>query len=115
MLPEYTRRVDECQSDERDHATAPVFSAGLLRRLGGCASGGPALHHRPEHTDRLSDVLDRLWAEILVVQCELVLDLVVDCMRDADAAPVGEAFQARADLYAPPLDLLPIHHHLPQV
>src|SRR6266851_10136944 len=86
MLHEYNHRGDECQSHEREDASAPVFSQGLLRRLGGCASGGPALHHHPEHTDRLSDVLDRLCAEILVSEPEFVLYLRVHGIRDADTA-----------------------------
>jgi hypothetical protein len=39
--------ADERQSRKREHAAAPVLSRRPLRRLGGCASGGPALRHYP--------------------------------------------------------------------
>jgi hypothetical protein len=92
-----------------------MFSKGPLRRLGRCASNGPALQHYPEHPHRLSDVLNRLLAKIFAVQCELVLDLIVDCMGDADAAGVGETLEAGGDVDAVAVDLLAIHHHVAEV
>src|SRR5216683_28163 len=115
MLHEYNHGGDERQSRKREDASAPVFSQGLLRRLGGCASGGPALHHHPVHTDRLSDVLDRLCAVILVSEPEFVLYLRVHGIRDADAAGFGEALEARGDVDAVAVDLFAVDHHVAEV
>jgi hypothetical protein len=57
---------------KREDAATPVFSQGALRLSVGCASDGPALHHHPEHPHRLGDVLDRLLAEILIAERQLV-------------------------------------------
>src|SRR5712692_5959969 len=78
MLHKYNHGGDERQSRKREHASAPALSQGPVLRLGRCASGGPALHHHPVHTDRLGDVLDRLCAEVLVSKREFVFDLRVD-------------------------------------
>src|SRR5216684_6036753 len=47
-------------------------------RLGRCASGCSALQHYPQHPHRLGDVLNRLRAEVVVIQHELVFDLRVN-------------------------------------
>src|SRR5712692_1001775 len=39
----------------------------------------------------------------------------MDCIRDADTAGVGEAFEAGGDLDAVAVDLLAIHHHIAEV
>src|SRR6266849_9135667 len=115
MLHKWKHSGDECQSHQREHAAAPVFSQRPLRPLERCASAGPALQHYPEHPHRLSDVLNRLLAEVLVAQSELVLDLVMDGARDADAARVGKTFEARGDVDAIAVDLRTIHHHVAEV
>src|SRR5712692_8253324 len=115
MLHEDDHGGDEREPGDRETASAPVLSQGPLRRLGRCASGGPALQHYSKHPHRLSDVLNRLLAEVLVAQSELVLDLVMDGARDADAARVGKTFEARGDVDAIAVDLLAIHHHVTEV
>src|SRR6266851_1517612 len=106
---------DECQPRKREHASAPVFSQGPLRRLGRCASDSPALQHYPEHPHWPGYVFHFLLASILVTQRELVSYLLIDSTGDTDAAGVGETLEAGGDVDAVAVDLLAIHHHVAEV
>src|SRR5216684_7569068 len=84
-------------------------SSGCSRR------GGASLRQHPEYAHGFRDVLDRLLAEVLVAQCKLVADLFMHFHGDADAARVGEAFEAGGDVDAVAVYLLAIHHHVAEV
>src|SRR5713226_5030447 len=115
MLHEHDGADDDRQPYEREHTSAPVFSQGPLRRLGRCVGGSPALQHYPQHPHRLGDVLDRLLAEVLVAQRELVPELIVGGARDADATRVGQTLEARSDIYAVAVDLLAVDDHVARI
>ena len=63
----------------------------------------------------MRDVLDRLFAEVLVAERELVPNLFVNGPRDADAAGVGETFQPRRDIDSVAVDLVAFDHHIAEV
>src|SRR5712692_5948976 len=80
------------------HPTRLTFACGLWTLDCGpwtfCLSSGdrgPRLYY-PPHSHRLSNVLDRLLAQIFIRECHFVLDLVVDNTRDADASCLGQTF-----------------------
>src|SRR5216684_3536969 len=110
MLHEHDRRGNDSEPGYREGASAYIFSCDSRGRVGWCHA-----RQHPEHPHRVGDVFNRLLAEILVVQCELVLDLVMDGARDADAAGLRETLEARGDVDAVAVDLLAIDHHVPEV
>src|SRR5262249_34870880 len=73
------------------------------------------LHLYSPHPHRLGDVLDRLLAQVLVLQNQLVLDVFTHSPRDADASSVGQALQTGGDVDAITVDLFPLHNHIAQV
>src|SRR5216683_297264 len=115
MLHEYDDGGDERQPRKREHASAPVFSQGRLRRVSHCASDGLALQHYPKQPHWPSNVLHFLLPTILVAQRELVSYLLMDSTGDADAARVGETLEAGGDVDAVTVDLLAVHHHVAEV
>src|SRR6266849_10835860 len=111
MLHEQDGAGDDRQPDYRGDASPHIFSYDSRGRLGWC--GRPRQHS--EHPHRLGDILDRLWAEVLVTQRELVAEVLADSARDADAAGVGEALETRGDVDAVAVNLFAIHHHVAKV
>ena len=67
------------------------------------------------HPHRLGDVLDRLFAQILVAQRQLVLDMVIHRPRDADAARLGQAFQSCGNVDPVPVEPLALDNHIAHV
>jgi hypothetical protein len=69
----------------------------------------------PKHPHRFGDVLDCLLAQILITKRQLVLDLVVDGPRNADAPRLRQPFQSGRDVDPIAIDLLSLHHHIAHV
>jgi hypothetical protein len=63
----------------------------------------------------VGDVLHRLRAGVGEVHGELVLDLLADRRRDADAPGIGEALEARRDGHAFAVDPLPFDPHVAEM
>src|SRR5216684_8401680 len=112
MLHEDDRRGDDRETDHREDATPHIFSCDSLGRLGWC---GRPREHYPQHPHRLGDVLDRLWAEVLVAQRELVAQVLADGAGDTDAAGFGETLQARRHIDPVAVDLFALDHHVAEV
>ena len=109
--PNHDCSNDDRKPDQRQHAAAPVpawYPTCCPRRC------GPIQQHAP-HVHRMRDVLDRLFAEVLVAERELVPNLFVNGPRDADAAGVGETFQPRRDIDSVAVDLVAFDHHIAEV
>src|SRR6266852_3322324 len=81
---------------------------GRRRRVAG-------FREHPEYSYRFRDVLDRLLAEVLVAQCELIADLFMHFAGDADAARFGEALEAGGNVDTIAVDLPTLLHHVAQV
>src|SRR6266851_5865848 len=111
MLHDYDGPDDDREPDHREDATPHIFSCDSRGRLGWC--GRPRQH--PEHPHRLGDILDRLLAEVLVAQRELVTEVFVDGAGDADTAGFGETFQARRHIDPVAVDLFAVDHHVAEV
>ncbi len=70
----------------------------------------------PKDANRTGDVLDALVAEIL--ECDVVqsvADLIAHRARDADAARLGEHFEARRDVDAVAKDVVALNDHVAQI
>ena len=70
----------------------------------------------PKDADRPGDVLDALLAEIL--ECDVVqpvADLIAHRARDADAAGLGEHFEARRDVDAVAEDVVVLDDHVAEI
>jgi hypothetical protein len=90
--------------------------AGLPHRgLCGCESGSRFIHHHPPRPHRLNDVLDRLFAQILVLQGQFILDLVVNRAREEHPAWVGQPLQPGGHIDPITVDLFAIDHHIAHV
>src|SRR5215471_14945945 len=63
----------------------------------------------------MRDVLDGLLAYVFIEKREFVLDLVVDCARNADAARLGETFQPRSDIDPVAVNLFALDHHIAEI
>src|SRR5216684_3260447 len=111
MLHEQDGAGDDRQPDYRGDASPHIFSYDSRGRLGWC--GRPRQH--PEHPHRLGDVLDRLWAEVLVAQRELVAEVLADGAGDTDAAGFGETLQTRRHVDPVAVDLFALDHHVAEV
>lgn len=59
-----------------------------------------------EDLDRLRDVLDVLCAQVLEAHLDLGFNLVKDVARHADAARLGQPFQARRDVDPIAIDVI---------
>ena len=77
--------------------------------------GSPSLGSNPEYSHRFGYILDPLLADVGVAQCELVLDLRVNGIRDANAVGVGETLEARCDVDTVAIDLVAFDHHIAEV
>ncbi len=89
-------------------------AATILRVLwrGGCVR----LEPDPKDADRTGDVLDALVAEILERDVlQPVADLIAHRARDADAARLGEHFEARRDVDAVAKDVVFLDDHVAQI
>src|SRR5690348_16466065 len=114
MLHKYDRGGDERQSHKREDAAPHILARDLRRRR--CKPHTRAgFGQDVEYAHRPRDVLYLLLASILVTQRELVSHLLMDITGDADAAGVGEAFEACGDIDAVAVDLLAVHHHVAEV
>ena len=69
----------------------------------------------PEDADRSGDVLDLLLAYVLEGQIELIAHLVADLARDAEPARFGEAFEARRDVDAIPIDVIAVDDDIAEI
>ena len=65
--------------------------------------------------DRLDDVLDAVATERSVVEGELVPDLLVDGVRDADAARLCEFLQPRRDVDAVAKNVVAVDDHIAEI
>lgn len=81
------------------------FSSICRRRVG----------HDPLHAYRLGDVLDRLLAQPLQAEGQLVPDLLLDGGRKADAARFGRAFQARRHVDPVAIDIAWVDNDMAEV
>ncbi len=85
----------------------------LLYPLPRCSH--PRLRPHPIHPHRLLDILDGLFSQILERQSQLVLDVVVDGFRDADASALGQSLDSGRNIDSIAVDPFPFHNHIPQV
>jgi hypothetical protein len=92
--------------EERSVGTRP--SARARARRG-------RLEQRAKDAERARNVLDRLLAQRLPRDRELVGDLLVDGVRYADAAGVGERFDTSRYVHRVAVDPLAVHDDLPEV
>ena len=76
--------------------------------------GGSVPPHA-EHAHRVADVLQRLFAEVGEAEIDLVADLVVDRARDADAARLRHALQARRHVDPVAEQIVAPDHHVAEV
>ena len=65
--------------------------------------------------NRLGDVLDAMAAERTVIEIELVPDLVVDGLRDADRAGLGERLEPRGDVDAIAKDVVAVDDDVAEI
>ena len=80
------------------------------RRLGPTCAGEEA-----KAAHRLGDVLDRLLAEILELVRQLVADMVAHAAWNADAAGLGQPFEACRDVDAVAEDVAVLHHDVADI
>ena len=69
----------------------------------------------PVDAHRRSNVLERGRRQLEQRKGELVLDLVVDLLGQADSAGVGEGLDSGGDVYGVPQDIVAGLHHVPNV
>src|SRR5262249_21298223 len=67
------------------------------------------------NTQRPYDVLDGVLTKELIVERQFAFDLVVRCAREADAAALGEAFEARRDVDAVAVDPFALDDHVAEI
>src|SRR5713101_5788441 len=98
MLHQHDCSNDNCYSGEGERAAAHKLSDSL----GPLPSVRLTIHcvQYSEHSHRLGDILDPLGADIGITQWQLVFDVVMDRMGDADAAGLRQALYARCDVDA---------------
>ena len=70
---------------------------------------------KPEDADRLGDVLDALLAHILEAVGQLPPDMIPHAAGDADAAGLGQAFDAGGDVDAIAEDVAVLHHDVAEI
>src|SRR5438874_12152893 len=75
-----------------------------IRRLAYGREGDPSSD--PIHPNRPGDVLDLLLAGVVEGEVELVAHLIAHDAADADAARLGQSFEARGDVDAVAIDVV---------
>src|SRR5215813_1123780 len=98
--------------------------------MGGChgssSAGGPLTlvlfhegrgnsHHHSPHPHWLGNVLQRVLAQVLILQSQLVLDLLINHLRDAYPPCFGYSLQPYRDIDPISMDLLSFHHNLSEI
>ena len=82
------------------------------------ASPWPRRRGRETHrvsANRLGDVLDAMAAERAVIEIELVPDLVVNGVRDANSAGLGERFEPGGDVDAIAEDVVAVDDDIAEI
>ena len=95
--------------------SATIAAAAMRGRrplLGRGAAAGST--HRVS-ANRLGDVLDAMAAERTVIEIELVPDLVVDGLRNADRAGLGERLEPGGDVDAVAKDVVAVDDHIAEI
>jgi hypothetical protein len=69
------------------------------------------VHPHPIDAYRLVDVLEGMLSDRIAVERQLAGNLVAYRARDADAAAVGKPLDAGGDVYAVPVDSVPVNDH----
>src|SRR5216683_1798165 len=114
MRHEHDRRSDNGETGDRKSTPPRIFSPDALR-----PRARPRIRagfgQNAEYAHRPGNVFHFLLAGIVVAQRELVSYLLIDSTGYADAAGVGETFEASSDVNAVTVDLLAIHHHVAEV
>src|ERR1700730_19179914 len=88
--PRNKARHDGCSSPCRGHKKSPPFSWSRCR--------GPYAHC--VSANRLGDILDAMAAKRAAIEIELVPDLLVDRLRNADGTRLGERLEPGSDVDA---------------
>ncbi len=68
---------------------------------------------QPIHPDGLSDVLQGLLPQILVIEAQLALDVMMHHAGDADSSPLRQSLEAGGDVDPVPVDPALFLHHIP--
>jgi len=84
----------------------------LQTQFGG---GGIRLYLRLVNPHRLRNVLDLVLSYVLIPQGQLVLDLLVGTLRDADPSSLSLALQPGSDVHPISVNLLPFLDHIPKI
>ena len=101
QVPPRAEQHDQCRRQSRP---APFRRAGVLEADDLGDRAGIGQHAIRDH--RLRNVLDPVLAHRLEAKGDLVLDLVVDIARDADAAGLGQLLQSRGNVHAVAIDVV---------
>ncbi len=99
------------------YISACVMPCGRPRRLWHLhlGQGGDGIGGERIDADRAGDVLDALLAGILEGQSQPVADLLAHRPRDADAARVGQVFEASRDVDGIAVEVLVVDDHIAEV
>jgi hypothetical protein len=65
--------------------------------------------------NRLGDILNAMAAKRAVVEGELILNLLVDSVRNAHSTRLGECLEPRGDINAIAEDVLTIYYHIAEI
>ncbi len=100
------------QEDPGGEGDLHPFSAegpfGLLHPAG----RGTGMGEQPIDPDGVSDVLQGLLSQILVIEADLPLHLTVHRVRDGDPSPFGQSLEAGSDVDTVSVDPTLLLHHI---
>src|SRR5262249_28057843 len=105
-------RADEKWHEARrmQQRVHPRDATRRVRRLAWRLGSGHAIE-----TNRVLDVLELLYAQVLEREIELLVDLLVNRLRHADAARARDRLQSRRDVHAIAVDVVILHDHIAKV
>jgi hypothetical protein len=101
-----------------DKACRNESACSCRRRQQPPLASGPTWDGRNAYrvsANRLGDILDAMAAERMVIEIELIPDLLVNGMGDANGARLGESLEACPDVSAIAKDVAAIDNHVAKI